>query len=469
MDEEVDYGRIALIPKGDFAGDVQYDVGDVVSYEGSSYIAKRKPPVATLPTDTEYWQISSQGSKYIYINLTAAEYNERLAAYRADPSYIDPDTGMPFSETLYNVTDDYDDLKRKAENITYTDTFMLGATDVQGIIDIIGGKVENLDNNFLTSSKSVYVDATNGDDTTGDGSQEKPWATIQKAVNECPLGGSNTYSYIINIANGVYGGVDVAGKKVTLANISSEPDITVRYVLAQANACININTPLTVNSEGYVQHGIFATVNSYIYTAKDMTVMGNGKNNGRTAVGAGQNSCVFINNFNLNVSNYFQGVCSTQGSYALISSITGNNLGYGLYADNAGIIKIGNAVSSYNTLEADNKMLESAGGRIIFSDSGWQLIGSVTGANSVAIDSELYTEFLVKIKIPNTIVEFEVHLCSTELTTTAKRPSYGCMFASNDYYGGSINATNTSIKLDYIWRNGVSITDTTTMTVYGKR
>lgn len=59
MDEEVDYGRIALIPKGDFAGDVQYDVGDVVAYNGSSYVAKSKPPIATLPTDTEYWQIAS--------------------------------------------------------------------------------------------------------------------------------------------------------------------------------------------------------------------------------------------------------------------------------------------------------------------------------------------------------------------------------------------------------------------------
>ena len=57
----VNYGRIALIPQGNFAGDVQYEQGDVVSYEGSSYIAKSKPPLATLPTDTEYWQLASRG------------------------------------------------------------------------------------------------------------------------------------------------------------------------------------------------------------------------------------------------------------------------------------------------------------------------------------------------------------------------------------------------------------------------
>ena len=57
----VNYGRIALIPKGNFKGDVQYEQGDVVSYEGSSYIAKSKPPLATLPTDIEYWQLSARG------------------------------------------------------------------------------------------------------------------------------------------------------------------------------------------------------------------------------------------------------------------------------------------------------------------------------------------------------------------------------------------------------------------------
>lgn len=140
---EVNYGRIALIPRGDFAGDRQYEVGDVVSYEGSSYVAKARPPVATLPTDTEYWQISAYGSRYIYVNLTTDEYNQRLSEYQKDPEYIDPDTGTLFSETLYNVTDDYEKLARKAEGVGYDDTYSLGALNVQAVIDIIAAKVKN--------------------------------------------------------------------------------------------------------------------------------------------------------------------------------------------------------------------------------------------------------------------------------------------------------------------------------------
>lgn len=56
---EVNYGHIAIVPKSDFRGDVQYEVGNLVSYEGSSYVAHTRPPLATLPTDTNYWQLSA--------------------------------------------------------------------------------------------------------------------------------------------------------------------------------------------------------------------------------------------------------------------------------------------------------------------------------------------------------------------------------------------------------------------------
>lgn len=89
MAEEINYGRIALIPKGDFAGDVQYDQGDVVAYNGSSYIAKSKPPVATLPTDTKYWQLSANGigenkadkSVTIKTTLLASDWTGDTAPY----------------------------------------------------------------------------------------------------------------------------------------------------------------------------------------------------------------------------------------------------------------------------------------------------------------------------------------------------------------------------------------------------
>lgn len=58
----VNYGTIALIPKGDWSAETQYKMGNVVTYDGSSYVAHTRPPVGTLPTNTDYWQVSAQGA-----------------------------------------------------------------------------------------------------------------------------------------------------------------------------------------------------------------------------------------------------------------------------------------------------------------------------------------------------------------------------------------------------------------------
>lgn len=59
----VDYGQVAIVPKGEWNVETQYKVNNLVSYDGSSYVAKVQPPVGTLPTDTSYWQVSAAGTK----------------------------------------------------------------------------------------------------------------------------------------------------------------------------------------------------------------------------------------------------------------------------------------------------------------------------------------------------------------------------------------------------------------------
>lgn len=50
------YDTIAGFPKGDWKSDKQYKVGNVLSWNGSSYLIHTIPPVGTLPTDTNYYQ-----------------------------------------------------------------------------------------------------------------------------------------------------------------------------------------------------------------------------------------------------------------------------------------------------------------------------------------------------------------------------------------------------------------------------
>lgn len=53
-------GRVLLIPKGEYDSSETYTMLDMVSYQGSSYIAKGTT-TGNLPTNTTYWQLSAYG------------------------------------------------------------------------------------------------------------------------------------------------------------------------------------------------------------------------------------------------------------------------------------------------------------------------------------------------------------------------------------------------------------------------
>lgn len=59
----VSYGHVAIVPKGVWGAETQYEPCNLVEYNGSSYVAKLQPPIGTLPTDTQYWQVSAAGTK----------------------------------------------------------------------------------------------------------------------------------------------------------------------------------------------------------------------------------------------------------------------------------------------------------------------------------------------------------------------------------------------------------------------
>jgi hypothetical protein len=63
MDEtEVVYGTIGMLPVEEYDPDKQYDILNLVSFDGSSYVVHTKPPVGTLPTVLAYWQVSALGT-----------------------------------------------------------------------------------------------------------------------------------------------------------------------------------------------------------------------------------------------------------------------------------------------------------------------------------------------------------------------------------------------------------------------
>ena len=53
-------GRVLIMPRGAYDNNTPYEILDLVSYNGSSYVAKG-PTKGNLPTDTTYWQLSAYG------------------------------------------------------------------------------------------------------------------------------------------------------------------------------------------------------------------------------------------------------------------------------------------------------------------------------------------------------------------------------------------------------------------------
>jgi ABC-type transporter Mla subunit MlaD len=95
---EINYGRIALIPKGDYSETTQYRQGDVVTYENASYICKAKPEIGTVPTNTTYWQVAVSATEVLKkvdakisssISSATSAANEANAAAKACEGIVD--------------------------------------------------------------------------------------------------------------------------------------------------------------------------------------------------------------------------------------------------------------------------------------------------------------------------------------------------------------------------------------------
>lgn len=74
--------------------------------------------------------------------------------------------------------------------------------------------------------KTVYVDAENGSDTSGDGTQGAPFKTIRKAIDSVPTGGKAAISLISDIT--VEGTISISRKYIRIVGNTSGKKITVK-------------------------------------------------------------------------------------------------------------------------------------------------------------------------------------------------------------------------------------------------
>lgn len=145
----------SIRPRGDWSATAQYVELDLVSYQGSTYIAQKIVPVGTLPTDTEYWMINAS-NETPYWGTIAGMLSDQTdlqnaldAKANANEVYTKTETDTLLAEKANSddvytksETDDLLDLKANAADV-YTQTELDGIFD--GIDNALTTKADKTD------------------------------------------------------------------------------------------------------------------------------------------------------------------------------------------------------------------------------------------------------------------------------------------------------------------------------------
>lgn len=151
-------------------------------------------------------KIKNHIKKTTPVAITLAEYEERLASYQVDNTYIDPDSGISFVDTVYNVIDDFysvDSGGYDATKVSYSDNYNLGTKTVQEALDyVVNNKLDQADLDVHTNNTTVHVTADN----------KTLWNTVSNKADKATqitttlsasawTGSTAPYTYALSVSN----------------------------------------------------------------------------------------------------------------------------------------------------------------------------------------------------------------------------------------------------------------------------
>ena len=128
-------GRVLLMPKGAYNPLTTYEMLDIVSYNGSSYIAKGTT-TGNLPTDTTYWQLSAYGGQAANMAGNFAELESSsvaTATHYVDDIFVDENSQLMKATQTINIGDTID------ANVN------CAPTTVEALIAYLSSYVDSLD------------------------------------------------------------------------------------------------------------------------------------------------------------------------------------------------------------------------------------------------------------------------------------------------------------------------------------
>lgn len=168
----VSYGYVAIVPKGIWSAETQYEACNLVEHDGSSYVAKARPPIGTLPTDTAYWQVSAAGTKKATVDSLGTVMPDGTTTEVNEEGKISAKTAQQDSAGMVKGSDD---ITVGEDGALTINTAFEQATELANLIageaiKSVLGKVSkaiaatmNLDQNALLKNMISGIDVNSGE------------------------------------------------------------------------------------------------------------------------------------------------------------------------------------------------------------------------------------------------------------------------------------------------------------------
>ena len=230
--QSIEYGTIAVVPMGEFDFTRQYEVANLVSLDGSSYIAHTKPPVGTEPTNTDYWQVSAIGTN------KATEETTGVVKPDGTTTEVDENGVMSVkvaSQTTAGIVKGSDDINVEADGALSVNTTFEQAVELANIIageaiaSVLGkvskaiAKIMSLDSNALLKNMLSGIDAN-------DPNKVPTSAYIHTLVERIGMGTQLTAgANLTEAANNLSSNLAKTNAKVTLNGVKNINGFTAVY------------------------------------------------------------------------------------------------------------------------------------------------------------------------------------------------------------------------------------------------
>lgn len=143
MSKTINAGRVTFVPKDNFSNNISYKKFDIVTYNGSSYFAK-KDTIGHTPTEEEFWQLVAEKGQ-----------NGEPGAVKTQVVDTLPETGR--TDTIYLVKKDNPGEQNLYDKYIYTETGWehIGDTsvDLSNYQEkLTPGDNINIDNNVISAT-----------------------------------------------------------------------------------------------------------------------------------------------------------------------------------------------------------------------------------------------------------------------------------------------------------------------------